>query len=296
MGNAFLYGSGGGGSGVGGTLTVTTPAAGVIVSVTKDGKTLSRIANVDGVAVFKGLAAGTWIVNITNGTQITTGTVDIALDFAVALDFFEATISVTYPEGATCTCSNGSTTLTAADTSGSYTFTVPFAGDWTVACIDGTEYTSSVVSITEEGQVESVTLNFILYLFSSGDQCKSITGGWSSVSYDGSTAGVPINFASSGTDGTAAHYTVNAISLQKYKALYFSGNISYWYSGNLIFGLVPSTSDPAASGVSTNQINISSTGSFTRSVNLDSIGATKYHVKFQSGRMNAEVTQVWLVR
>lgn len=69
---------------------------------------------------------------------------------------FAAIIQVTYNAGATCTCSNGSTTLTAPDTSGSVNFKVKSKGTWaiTVELEDNTE--TKEVSIITDGQVESL--------------------------------------------------------------------------------------------------------------------------------------------
>ena len=89
-----------------------------------------------------------------------------------------AVIGVTYPSGSTCTCTNGSKTLTAKDTTGKALFVIPSAGTWTVKAVKGSKSTSKAVSITAEGQVETVTLIFELILFDSGDN-TSVTGGWS---------------------------------------------------------------------------------------------------------------------
>ena len=88
MGVAFLYGNGGGGSasGVGGMLTVTAPA-GVTVTLAKDDKTKTKIAGSDGIAVFKGLEAGNWVVTITDGTHTATKTVTITTDYAMTISF-----------------------------------------------------------------------------------------------------------------------------------------------------------------------------------------------------------------
>lgn len=72
-------------------------------------------------------------------------------------------IAVTYPEGSVCTCTNGTKTLTAKDTSGKALFNVS-VGEWTVSCTDGSSTASKAVSITAEGQSESVTLTYIYYL------------------------------------------------------------------------------------------------------------------------------------
>ena len=89
-----------------------------------------------------------------------------------------AVIGVTYPAGSTCTCTNGSKTLTAKDTTGKALFVIPSAGTWTVKAVKGSKSTSKAVSITAEGQVETITLIFELILFDSGDN-TSVTGGWS---------------------------------------------------------------------------------------------------------------------
>ena len=79
-----------------------------------------------------------------------------------------AIIAVTYPAGSTCTCTNGTKTLTTKDTSGKVLFNVPSAGTWVVSCTNGTKTASKSVSITAEGQAESIS--FVKeYLFSESD-------------------------------------------------------------------------------------------------------------------------------
>lgn len=90
-----------------------------------------------------------------------------------------AAIGVTYPSGSVCTCTNGTLTLTAKDTSGKALFVIPSAGTWTVTAVSGSKSTSKTVSITAEGQVETVTLTFEMILFDGGDN-TSVTGGWAS--------------------------------------------------------------------------------------------------------------------
>lgn len=79
-----------------------------------------------------------------------------------------ASIVVTYPAGSTCTCTLGSKVLTAKDTSGKWVFGLPSIGDWVVNAVKGSQSASKAVSITAEGQVETVTLMFELLLFNNG--------------------------------------------------------------------------------------------------------------------------------
>ena len=76
----------GGGGGIGCTLTVTA-LSGVTVTVSKDGKKKTKIANADGVAVFKGLATGTWNITITDGEKTATKDTVITADYAVNVTF-----------------------------------------------------------------------------------------------------------------------------------------------------------------------------------------------------------------
>lgn len=88
-----------------------------------------------------------------------------------------AVIGVTYPSGSTCTCTDGSKTLKAKDTTGKAIFVIPSAGTWMVKAVSGSKSTSKAVSITAEGQVETVTLTFETILFDGGDN-TGVTGGW----------------------------------------------------------------------------------------------------------------------
>lgn len=167
----------GGGSGC--TLTVTG-VANDTATLTKGSKTYTKTFDSSGKAVFKGLSGGTWTAGMSNGTESTSRNVNIVADYAVTLAYFSATIAVTWPAGSTCTCENGSTVLTAPDTSGSYTFTVTNTGTWTVSCTNGTENASESVSITAAEQCETVVLKYDLVLVGGGSKHEDVTGGWTS--------------------------------------------------------------------------------------------------------------------
>lgn len=165
------------GGGAGGTLTVTAPAN-VTVTVSKDGKTKTKNSGTSGVVVFKGLASGTWTVTITGDGKTAQKNVVVTTDYSTVIAFFAATINITYPSGSTCTCSDGTTTLSAPDTSGTWACIVPNAGTWTVSSTDGDKSKSADVLITTDGQTESVTLQYITYLFKNGETYDLLTGGW----------------------------------------------------------------------------------------------------------------------
>lgn len=165
-----------GGGGTGATLTVTA-LVGVTVTVSKDGKTKTKVANPSGQAVFKGLATGTWTLTITDGVQTATKAVEITADYSEAIAFFAATINVTYPAGSACTATDGTTTLNAPDKSGTWECVVPNTGTWTISAADGSSTSSKDVSITTDGQTESVSLSYIYWIFDRGNTVD-YTGGW----------------------------------------------------------------------------------------------------------------------
>ena len=99
-----------------------------------------------------------------------------------------AVIGVTYPEGSVCTCTNGTLTLTADDTSGKAMFVIPEAGTWTVKAVSGSRTASKAVSITAEGQVEAITITYSLMLYDAGNQYTDVTGGWDMYTYGGDVA------------------------------------------------------------------------------------------------------------
>lgn len=165
------------GGGTGGTLTVTAPAN-VTVTVSKDGKSKIKNSGTSGVVAFKGLASGTWTVTITGDDKTAQKNVVVTTDYSTVIAFFSATIDITYPAGSTCTCSDGTTTLSAPDTSGTWACIVPNAGTWTVTSTSGTETDSKAVTITTDGQSTSVELSYALFLFKPNAPSDIIAGEW----------------------------------------------------------------------------------------------------------------------
>lgn len=234
------------GGGTGGTLTVTAPAN-VTVTVSKDGKTKTKNSGTSGVVVFKGLASGTWTVTITGDGKTAQKNVVVTTDYSTMIAFFAATINITYPAGSTCTCSDGTTTLSAPDTSGTWVCTVPNAGKWTVSSTDGDKSKSADVVITTDGQTESVTLLYITHLFNNGDTCDAITGGWGTgdtSSGSASISGQQISIAAN-AQKTFSCGTKNKIDVSEYEAL--SVAVDSIGGGSLsVYLYATSASNPAA--------------------------------------------------
>ena len=165
----------GGGSGC--ILTITAVAS-ETVTISKNGKSKSKTADSKGVAVFRGLDTGKWTITIIRGGVPITRAVTVTADYSVAIPLFAATINITYPAGSTCTCSDGTTTLSAPDTSGTWACIVPNAGTWTATSTSGTETDSKAVTITTDGQSTSVELSYALFLFKPNAPSDIIAGEW----------------------------------------------------------------------------------------------------------------------
>lgn len=85
MGEVFLYGNGGNDK-VGSMLTVTATApVGAMVTISKDGKSKTKVADSDGIAVFKGLESGEWMVTITDGVYTDHKTISVESNYYIEL-------------------------------------------------------------------------------------------------------------------------------------------------------------------------------------------------------------------
>lgn len=189
---AYLYGFGAGGDFTKSVIIVDNLPTGSTVTCTK-GTVTKTAAERNGEWWFKGLEIGTWTLRaekdgekpVTQKFEITEFGV-----YRVHMSFFTATITAKYPAGSICTCSKGGEVLTAPDTSGSYTFTVESAGDWNISINDSSiqQSRTKVVSITNTGQSETISIDYIIWIIKDGVEVipttlygsvtKSITDGY----------------------------------------------------------------------------------------------------------------------
>lgn len=165
----------------GSVINVTYPQ-GVVCTCTKGSNTITA-PDKSGQAQFYVCGTGTFTIKIQNGDTVANNTVTITAEGEsknITLDFFASRITVTYPAGATCTCSNGSATYTAPDNSGSHTFVVNSAGTWTIRAYTGSESKSENVTISASGENKSVTIDFfaasITVNYPAGSTCTLTDG------------------------------------------------------------------------------------------------------------------------
>lgn len=212
-----------------------------------------------------------------------------------------AVIGVTYPAGAVCTCTNGSLTLTAKDTGGRALFAIPEAGTWTVKAVKGSQTKSQTVSITAEGQVENVTLNYTLEVYNAGTFGSDRSG----------------KKFSAGTRTDYNSITQNANSLKWWcdantnNLFYISPNINPDGFSTLKIKITESNMNGAGQfGLAAGNTNANNdyvanvsfnsfTGAKTLSVDISKVKSAKYYIKLtQSGDEDADttatITRIWL--
>lgn len=227
--------------GIGATLYVNAPA-GINVTISKDKTSYSKAADSNGLAIFKSLDVGTWTIRIADGDRVATQTLNVEPDYSATIAFFAATISVTYPSGSTCTCSDGKTTLKAPNTTGTWKCVVPNTGTWTVKITDGSRSTSTNVSITANGQSKSATLAYfaatISVTYPSGSTC-TCSDGKTTLTAPNTTGSYSFTIPNTGTwtvsctNGTKS--TSSSVSItssgqtQKVTLAYFAATISVTY-------------------------------------------------------------------
>ncbi len=286
-----LYGFGAsGGSPNKSTIIVTAPTGSTVTC--KMGSTTKTASEKNGTWTFSGLDIGTWTVTATKGSSIATQDVDITrltVEY-VTITYFSATINVTYPAGSTCTCSDGTTTLTAPNTSGSWTCIVYNAGTWTATATDGDKSKSADVVITTDGQTENITLQYITHLFNNGDTCDAITGGWGTGATSAGSASISGQQISivAYAEKTFSCGPKNKIDVSEYKAL--SVTVDSIDNGSLsVYLYATSISNPAA------KVTTATTG--TVSLDISSVfGANTVMLSFNSEKGGSvKVSEVSLI-
>lgn len=216
-----------------------------------------------------------------------------------------AVIAVTYPEGSVCTCTDGTKTLKARDTSGKALFNVPL-GEWTVTATDGNKTKSVTVSITGEGQSERVKLSYLTYYYDKGDTCDSVTGGWvkagngGSLTFNSESMTLVADTHQVGTDAV----TTNMISLANIKTLYFKvkSATSYPTPGYPRVGIAATTNNPSSGASNSSKWTAFSGLSASSEFHTVSIDVSEcpesYYIVFggfqgDSGGTTIEVEAIW---
>ena len=146
-----------------------------------------------------------------------------------------AAIGVTYPAGSTLTCTSQQTgkqfkAKPQSEDNTNWVFAIPepktLPETWIVTATLGTNSKSQSVSITKEGQVESLELNYMKYLIKDGVDITEVTGGWKVLKQGNlvptfGTENGAFYFKPTYGSGVAKIGTSKPVDFSKYSTLYF---------------------------------------------------------------------------
>lgn len=252
--NKILGNTSGGGS----TILVTTSEStlyGQTVTLSDGTTTLSGTFSNTGECEFTGVMM---TGNLTLACSGVSQNISIPYfgNYSFVFSLFSATVNVTYPysEGASCTLSDGTTTLIA--TGSPMAFTVPNAGTWTASVtLDGVSKTDTA-TITTDGQVASINIIF----------------GTINVTYDNDFRGLSITCVQSGTTIT--------------KTAPSSGNTMYFYP--------PTTGNWTISGTVSSDTFYSTPNPVVVSSLSTSVSATLETIPDGSTKTPTDDVSIWL--
>ena len=214
-----------------------------------------------------------------------------------------AVIGVTYPTGSTCTCTDGAKTLTAKDTTGRALFVIPYAGTWTVKAVSGSKSKSKAVSITAEGQVETVELVYEFFIFKSG---SGLTSGYSIESVINNITSAPtvssdtISWTGDSSSGGISMYIKPAVALNNYTKLCVDFECSYNYGGNYGMGFGVGTDAASASMITntnwTAKVTSTAQGAIARNTVQCDISALtdSEYIKIVGAYSAGKIYNIWL--
>lgn len=145
-------------------IHVTYPA-GAFCTVTDDISTTIATSDTTGVYTFEIPHTNKWRVHVTDGVQFKETEVVISEDGqseSIEFKFFKVVTTITYPEGAKCTLTDGVKTFEAPDSGGTWVMNIPWAALWSITAINGNEKASERLDVLEEddGTAKTVTLKF----------------------------------------------------------------------------------------------------------------------------------------
>ena len=214
-----------------------------------------------------------------------------------------AVIGVSYPEGSTCTCTDGAKTLKLKNTSGQGIFLIPYAATWAVTAVSGSKSASKTVSITTEGQVETITLTYGLYIFKNG---SGLTSGYSIKSNSNSMISAPtvssdtISWSGNSSSGGVAFYIDPAVALSGYTKLCVDFECSYNWGGDYGMGFGVGTDAAAATMInSTNwtaKVTSTAQGAIARNTVQCDISALtdSEYIKVVGSYSAGKIYNIWL--
>lgn len=140
---------------------IVSVSSGATVTATKGSLSVSG-TSVNGTCTLTVPEVGTWSVKATLGGQTSdTKSVSVVDNYAVALTFFSATITVNVDSGASVTLKKGGATIATKTSNGTAVFTVTETGTYTVTATKDGWTTSDSVNVVSGTTSYALTLSFV---------------------------------------------------------------------------------------------------------------------------------------
>ena len=177
-------------------------------------------------------------------------------------------------------------------TGASYTRNNTSVGSYTVYC----KITNGAGSV--QSRTATVTTT-VMYLYNNGNQCTSVTGGWSSstgggitISFDSSKINIDVTGSSGRDGGICTKSAVNLSNYSKLKAKVTNYTASSNYSGHALYLGINSSSQVGKSVPSfSKSAKISANG--TISLDISSVSGNQY-IAIYSDVAQCDITEIWL--
>lgn len=211
-----------------------------------------------------------------------------------------AVIDITYPAGATCTCSSGPKVLTAPDTTGHWLAVIPAAGEWTVSSNSSYGPVSETIDVQEK-KAYFVVLGGNVYIYNNGSINTTFIGGITNEGYTVSVTTRPPTFGDTsftlkgGSNYLQIAGTELSIDFSKFSTLHIKGSTSGG-SGNA-FSLNVTPTKNYTTGLVAQYVQPANNSSFDKSIDVSSVSGN-YYLSINStmgdNTATSEVSEIWL--
>ena len=199
-------------------------------------------------------------------------------------------IGVQYPVGWACTCTKGSTTLTAKTTTGLIVFNLPAAGTWTVKATTGSGSSAQpkVIKVTiAENEFKYINLR-TLEVLTPANGLGNVGG--TPITYSGS-----VSLVGNELHGTGGWTLGPAIDLTNYSKLTVTGTLTYMYAAGYgsIIGLAKTAS--TQTGATAKNVLLNNYGvEETKEVDISSLTGNYFLCREGNNSTNETITSIIL--
>lgn len=255
------------------------------------------------------------LTNISNAVRTKTEKTDLIpvsnlASEILSITSFSGAISITYPSGFVCTCSDGISTFTSPDTSGNWICIVPNAGDWNVKCTDNYDRNDEkTVSIDINGESKFVELTFWDgTIYDAGNEYTEYTGGiqlyqdvsgsyespWGSAKKNSNN--IVLSCYKPGSDsanGWGCMYTKNKINLKSFSKVSVTLSACQSTPYLAVYNVPPTSGNTLLSHIARTNIGV---GTYTLDISSIDYGyIAVFALSYNPGTTSATITNVKLL-